>query len=507
MLQLLEEGISQRTIALQLGISRNTVKDYYLKITRSGLNNLQLLQLSDADLSSHLYNPISCRSRDERFEVLSEKLDYFLRELKRTGVTRMLLWEEYCRETDHPYSYQQFCEHLNSFKQISQAVMHFEHKPGYKLQIDFAGDNLSYIDKLTGEEISCPVLVAVLPFSGFTYAEALQDASMVQMVSALNRCLEYIGGVPAHILSDNMKQYVQKTNRYEPSFTELTQQWSVHYNTTLLAARPSKPRDKPSVEKGVDLVYKRIYAPLRNVKCFSLEELNHHVRIKLELHNKALFQKQQHSRYDLLQQEKPYLKSLPGDQFELKHCTEAKVQKNYHVTLGEDWHHYSVPYQYIGKQIKIIYDTSVVEVFHNHQRIALHKRNYRRNAYTTTDDHMPEKHLQYSITKGYDPDYFINKAASTGEACKQVIKILLESRQFTEQTYNACLGILRLVTKYTDARVEAACRRALQGSSISYKTIENILTSNLDKLEAPVSIQTTIPLHDNIRGSAHYTNN
>lgn len=155
--------------------------------------------------------------------------------------------------------------------------MYFKHKPGEYLQVDFAGTPMSYINRDTGEQINCPVLVGVLPFSGKMYVEALPGASSEYLFAALDRCMSFSGGVPWNILCDNLKQIVTRSSRYEPSFSELSQQWALHYGTNFEAARVGKPKDKPLVEKGVDLSYKRVYAPLRDKEFYSLEELNHHI--------------------------------------------------------------------------------------------------------------------------------------------------------------------------------------------------------------------------------------
>ena len=91
-----------------------------------------------------------------------------------------------------------------------------------------------YTDFSTGEVIECPVLVCVLPASGYTYVEALASSRSDDLFGGLNRCLEYLGGAPRNVLSDNMRQYVVKNSRYEHSFTELAMQWSA-----LLQNKPS----------------------------------------------------------------------------------------------------------------------------------------------------------------------------------------------------------------------------------------------------------------------------
>lgn len=502
-LQLLESRVSNRQIAKQTGISRNTVEEYIRRFLSSGQSFAELLSLSDQQLSLIAYKSPPSPRKDDRYERLAPQLAGFVKELSRRGVTRLLLWQEYSGKDPDSYSYQQFCEHLRAYLKVHSAVMRLDHKPADKVEIDFAGGKMTYLDKETGEMVECPVLVAVLPFSGFTYVEALYNTSLAHLIPALGRCLEYFGGTPENIVSDNLKQMVKRSNRYEPSFTDLAQQWSVHYNTSLSATRVAKPRDKSTVEKAVDLAYKRIYAPLRNQTFSSLNQLNYHIKQCLENHNNALFQKKNFSRKELfLQEEKNLLKPLPAERFEVKYTVKAKVQKNYHVTLGQDWHHYSVPYQYIGKQTTIVYDSEHVEVFINNTRIASHRRNYRCHDFTTLDFHMPDRHRVYLETRGWNQEYFLKKAALVGQHLKQAITHILNSRRFTEQSFNACLGLLRLEGKYGKERLEKACELAISAGTVSYTMISTILINNRDKqLENPL---TNIPKHENIRGSQTY---
>ena len=505
-LQLLEKGESKRKISQILHAGRHTIDDYVLKIEQSGISLPLLIKLSDADLSILLYSGNKDVVPGQRYDVLKTKLDYFLKELTRTGVTKLRLWDEYRQEVPQGYSYSQFCDHLAIHSRKSAATMHFEHNPGERVQIDFAGKSLSYIDLSTGEIISCPVLVCVLPFSGYSYVEALQSACQEHLFPALGRCMSYFGGVPQNVLSDNMKQYVHKSNRYEPVFSEICEQWSLHYNTTLSATRVSKPKDKPSVENTVHLAYMRMYAPLRNETYYSLMELNKGILATLTTHHSTLFQKRTYNRVDrFIQQEQPLLKPLPAEPFLIKHTAIAKVQKNYHVILGEDWHQYSVPYQLIGKQVKIIYDADEVEIYLGLQRIAAHKRDYRRHEYTTLAEHMPEKHKKYQETKGWDADYFLRKGKELGECSFEIMNRILQSRTFTEQAYNACLGLLRLGDKYGQERFENACKRAIQSPRVNYRLIDNILANNLDKqAEDQMSLFTPIPDHENLRGPQAY---
>lgn len=504
-LQLMSNGISKRKIAVQMEISRTTIDHYESRFNASGKLIHELLSLPDEELSLIVHNNAPPNQKDSRYEYLQSQFSVYRNELHtKIGVTRFLLWEEY--RINHPdgYSYSQFCEHFAHYLLRFKAVMHLDHQPGISLQVDFAGDKLSYVDRQTGEIIECPVLVCSLPFSSFNYVEVLSCCKQEEVIGALNRCIHYLGGVTQNIKSDNMKQWVTKPNRYEPTFNELTEQWSLHYNTSIAAARPYKPRDKATVEKSVDLAYKRIYAPLRNQVFYSLQQLNEAVWVQLDLHNKTPMQKKSYSRYErFIQEELPCLKPLPSEDFVIKHTAKAKVQKNYHIILGEDWHQYSVPYQYIGKTITLVYDLNQVEIYLDMKRIAVHLRNKRRHGYSTLPDHMPSHHQYYHKAKGWKPDYFISEAKKIGPNTVKVIEQILGSRQFTEQSYNSCLGITRLAKMY-EGRMEAACTRVLLSGRVSYKRLNDILSNNKDKEEIQLPIQYTIPLHDNIRGSQAY---
>ena len=504
-IQQLGRNYSERHISRELNISRTTVRQYAERFRTCSFTFTELLELEDAVLAELVYPSTLAPNRDDRKIDFESRIGYFQTELKRTGVTRYLLWQEYRSRYGGGYGYTQFCELLARHSTIQDASMHFDHPPAQMMMVDFAGDKLSYTDKGSGEVIFCPVLVCVLPFSSYSYVVALPNASIPQLVKALNSCLQYFGGVPMQLKTDNMKQMVSKSCRYEPVFTDMIQQWALHNNISLLATRVAKPKDKAMVEGSVKLAYQRIYAPLRDQVFFSIEALNAAVSEQLALHNNRLMHKKEHSRKQLFDtQEQPLLQSLPGQAFVLKHSVEAKVQKNYHIVLGEDWHYYSVPCAYTGKLVKAVYDTDIVELYHAHHRIATHKRSYKRHGYTTCNEHMPEAHRRYQ--QAWDPDYFQRQASAIGADTRQYVDKLLQSRQFSEQAFLACRGLLRLGKTYGNQRLEAACHRALQGQSYSYRIVNNILAKNLDTQPLPDITQSCfqLPLHDNLRGQSSF---
>lgn len=276
-----------------------------------------------------------------------------------------------------------------------------------------------------------------------------------------------------------------------------------HYGLTVMAARVRKQRDNASVESAVSIAYKRIYAPLRDQVFYLLAELNHAIRIQLEKHLTWNFKGKNYSRKMIFESEERHLlKPLPENRYVIKHTALAKVQKNYHIILGEDFHQFSVPYTLIGKTVKLIYTNDLVEIYHDHKRVAFHSRNYKKYRYTTLQSHMPANHLHMHERKGWNADTFMNRAALIGPSVQHFISSILSTKVFPEQTFNSCLGIFRLGKQYGNDRLEAACKQAAESPFANYGIINNILKNNLDKTLQPEL--NFIPDHDNIRGSTHY---
>lgn len=510
LLLFLDRGASQRSIEREVGINRRTIVIYLIKFNQTGLSFKALLQLDDHKIEEilGLIKPVVIMDTDPRRLHFNSLIDLLNHELSKEGVTRLLLWEEYINDYPEGFQYSRFCELLQEHQKLNSAVMHFEHQPGKMLQVDFAGTPLHYVDLATGELVACPVFVAVLPFSGYGYVEALPNAKLPQVVSALNNALTHLGGVPLGVKSDNMRQWVSKSCRYEPVFTEMLEQWSNHNHIALFASRPYKPKDKPTVEGFVKIAYLRIYAKLRNETFHSLTELNAAIREKLEMHHQINFQKKTFSRHELFfQQEKTLLQPIPESAYFIRHYTKAKVQKNYHVVIGEDWHYYSVPFRFIGKDVRLIYCQDTVEIYHDNQRIALHQRDYRNHKYTTTKEHMPATHQAFKTTGGFSPEYYLQKAAEMGPNTHDFFKKLMESKQVIEQAYTSCLGLLRLMKVYGPVRMEAACKRGLSGNKFRFSAIKNILENNMDLLEETAIKEYRIPIHANLRGPEAYNEN
>jgi len=496
--QLKNDGIGIREIARRTGISRNSVRKYLLALDA---NEKQ----TSKELADKAYNNDALEINSVRQQRLLLHFRYAGTELTKTGVTRQLLWNEYLQLHPDGYGYSQYCYLLNDYLKHKEVSMHLEYQAADMIMIDFAGKKQRYVDTQTGEIIQCHVFVGILPFSGLIYCQAVHSQKTHDFMNCINEMLIYYAGAPATILCDNLKTAVTRASKYEPVFTDVCYQLGEHYQTTFSATRPYSPRDKAMVERAVSIVYGHVYAPLRNREFTSLQALNSAMQEQLVLLNNKPYKNTVYSRwYFYEQQERCLLKPLPTEPFTPKKVVVLTVQRNYHIQLREDFLYYSVPSLYTGKKVKVLYDSRVVEVYHDNNRIALHIRKAHKGAYTTLAEHMPPHHQRMQEIKGWNKEDLLIQAKAIGTNTFQAASLMLENSIYIEQNYKACFGMLMLQKNYTSARLEAACTRALQGSRVNYTMIKNILEKGLDKQIRLFNQHKTIPPHDNIRGKDHY---
>jgi transposase len=489
-----------------LGVSKNTVRTY-LRLADQAPQGLQaVLDMPEDQFRTIFYAEQKMSNTASRKAQFEKQLDAWIHDLRKVGVTRHLLWEEYRRDHPQGYGYSQFCHHFQRSIARRDLTLALAHAPGEKMQVDFAGKPLNWVDAHTGQVHTCQVLVAVMPCSQYTFAIALPSQRTADFVNGLRAAMRYFGRCPKVIVSDNLKAFVIRADRYEPDFNELCVQLATHYEVELQAARAAKPKDKASVENAVGIAYSRLYAPLRNQTFHSPTSLNKALAEQLEAHNHKPFQKKKGSRTEaFLTLEYPLMKELPNQEFTLTSTAHAKVQRNYHVFLGQCKNFYSVPFQHVGSQATVLYSPEVVEIYIGPQRVATHPRlpAGSQYAYRTDQAHMPANHQQWREAEGYDAAYFITQANKVGPATTWAVGQILRSRIHEPQAYRSCLGALRLAKSYSPERLESAALRCQVAGKATYTMLRNILQKGLDQTPSSTDLFSP-PRHENIRGSKAY---
>lgn len=491
-------GASERLIAQSVGIGRTSVAEYLRRAAVVGITWPVPSGLDDAALERRLFTPPGFYAAPTRPQPDWTRIHA---ELRRRGVTLMLLWEEYRAQHPDGYGYSRFCDLYGEWRQRLSPTMRQTHVGGEKLFVDFAGDTVPVADPATGELRDAHVFVAVWGASNYTYAEARWTEGLADWIGLHVNALAFFGGVPKLLVCDNLKAGVTAACRYEPGINRTYQDLASHYGTSILPTRVRKPRDKAKVEAGVLIVERFVLARLRNRRFFSLGELNIAIRDVVDDLNGRLMRKLGASRREFFDSlDRPALLPLPAEPYGYAEWKKCRVAPDYHVELHG--HFYSVPYRLIRELVEARITDGTIEIFHQGKRVASHARSALRNRHSTVAEHMPSAHRRYTE---WTPARIAREAEQIGPAAAGLVAAILRAKPHPEQGYRACLGILRLARSYGAARLEAACRRGLDIGATTYGSIASILKNGLDRAYRNEPAPDTPPLvHRNIRGGGYY---
>lgn len=491
------QGLSERAIARMLGVSNGVVHGYLTRARVVGLAWPLPDGLDDEDLELLLFPVPTTTSTAER---PVPDWNHVERELRRRGVTRMLLWEEY--RADHPegFGYTWFCTTYEAWKRRVRPSMRQTHLGGEKVFVDFAGDTVDVVDPITGEARAMKLFVAAMGASNYTYAVACPSESLPDWIGAHVGLFAFLGGVPALVVCDNLKAAVTNPDRYDPGLNRTYAEMAAHYGTAIAPARPRRPKDKAKVEVAVQVAQRWILARLRNQRFFSLAELNSAIGALVDELNARRMRGFGSSRAELFAEiDAPKLGALPAEAYAFAVWKRCRVAPDYHVEIDGHW--YSTPYRLLGELVDARITDRTVELFHRGKRIASHALAPNRRGHTTIPDHMPSSHRRYAH---WNPARLLAAGEKIGPSTAAFFEAVMADRPHPEQGFRTCMGVLSLAKSYGDARVDAACRRGLLIKARSVSSIRSILKNGLDRAfldEAPEHE----PLHHgNIRGRGYF---
>lgn len=494
-----EHHLSVRQIARSCSIAPSTVGDYLLRAEAAGLGWPLPDGVSEADLEARLAGGASARIPAAASPSIPD-WGHIHAELRRPNVTLRLLWQEYLRADPAGLKYSRFCERYQQWSKALEPTLRQVHVPGEKLFVDWAGQTVPIRQAADGTSQPASLFVAALGASGKIFVEAFPDQKLHSWITAHVHAYRFYGGVTALTIPDNTRTAVVAACRYEPALHRTYQEMAEHYGTVILPTRVRKPRDKAKVESAVQLAQRAILAALRDLVFFSVGELNQAIAPLLEALNFQPFQKLEGSRRQWFESlDKPKLLPLPCTPFVLATWLDATVNIDYHVVV--DHHYYSVPYGLIRQKLQVRLSDTSVELFHKASRVAAHPRSFRRGLFTTLDEHRPKSHQRYLQ---WTPGRMIEWACKIGPKCALVVEHVMASRPHPEQGFRSCLGIIRLGKAHGDARLEAACARALHFGTVSYRSIESILDKRLEAQPLEQDLPLCSPAHENVRGQTYF---
>ncbi len=508
LMQYLAAGRSYEHICKQLNMGKSTLSDYRQRAIATGESFQALSQLDDAQLKALLQPPGNGKGKDPRLLDLEPLLPGIVSELREPHTTMEYLWEQYIKRHPHGYKLTQFKQYIREYRKAHNVAYMNPYRPGEEMQVDFAGDVFHILDPVTEETREVYMLCAMMPYSGFGFGYRMTSTDMEHTFHGLSRCLAYLDSAPLIAKSDNMRQWVQKADRYVPTFTETCLQWGLHYGICMEATRVKKPRDKGPVEGIVDKFYDYVYQRLKKRAFHDVDTLNAYTLTLIDEFNSKLFTGHTRSRREIYEsEERPGMMRLPETHYRIRYRKEVSVGPNYHVKVGSEQHLYSVPYTCVSKKAIVLWDLEEIEIYVDSERVAVHKRDYG-NKPTTLEHHMPENHRAYHRSRNCDAKSLLDRALLVGPETRWAVDRLLSSRIFPQQSYGNCNNLLAMGVKYGEERLETTCRMIHQQcEAVTLAMVKNILQNNLDLAHKTGSgmIVSSTPANDKVRGSNQYT--
>ena len=493
-----QSHLSIREIARSCGLPASTVGDYLKRAEAAGIR----WPLPEGQDEKELLGKLIVAPPEETGPCLAlPDWPYVHKELRRKGVTLLLLWQEYRQAQAESYGYSRFCELYQRWANTLEPVLRQHHKPGEKMFVDWAGQTIPIHNAQDGSVSAAHLFVAVLGASNKTFVEAFENEQLNSWISGHCHAWAFFKGVSRITVPDNLKTGVIRPCRYEPLLHRSYQELGDHYGSVIIPARIRKPRDKSQVENGVLIAERRILAALRDLRFFHVGEVNRAIAPRLTELNEQPFQKLEGSRNSWFESlERDQLLPLPTTPFELGTWSHAKVNIDYHVAVEN--HFYSAPYQLIHQQLDVRLSEKTVELFQHGKRVAAHLRSRLPGRATTLEEHRPkshQKHLEWT------PSRILEWVKNIGPECVRVVERIMAERPHPEQGYRSAMGIIRLAKAVGNLRMEAACRRALHFGTCSYTSLNSILQNNLDTQPLEPELSLPSPVHENLRGGPYYT--
>lgn len=493
--------LSHRQIAKSLSISPSVVSTYTNRAAQLGIHSWPLEEKwDDLALNRAFLNTKTVLKKDS---MPVPDWSQIKQALTNKIMTLQLLWEEYkAANPSQHYSYNHYCRLYKKWLGTQKLSMRQSHKAGEKLFVDYCGKTIEICDPKTGEIRIAQVFVAVLGASNYTYVEATYSQGLEDWIMSHVRCLEFLGGTPELIIPDNLKSAVTRSCRYEPDLNPTYLQFARYYQTTVIPARPYKPKDKSKAEVGVQIVERWIMGRLRHETFYSLKTLNERIQALLVDLNTRKMKKHPGTRLEQFQAiDQPALNPLPQHPYQYTQIKHVRVHIDYHVEINK--HYYSVPYTLVKQRLEAHISGQQVKIYHQQNLVAIHPRADSPGRHTTDEQHMPVAHRSQSQ---WSPARFEQWAQKIGPHTERLVGVYLSQKRHPEQNYRRCLGLLNLAKKYEPEALDAACQRALSAGVYTVKTISNILQKGLEKQPLPNRKQAiNQPTeHLNIRGQGYY---
>ena len=327
-----ERGMSNREIAKELSISRNTVSKMLRKTKIQDKMN---------------------RKRRSKLDPYREQIKVFIDKYNLSAV-RIL---EEIRKLGYDGGYtilKDYCHELRKDRRM-QAVYRYETDPGKQSQVDFG--EFGYID-IDGKKRKLYAFSMILGYSRMRYAEFTTDISTENVIKMHLNAFQFFGGFTDTILYDNMKQIVidRKIKASESTFNSKFMDFAEYYGIVIRLCYPYRPETKGKIENTIKyLRYNffngRVFSDLNDINMQCNEWLK---RINSQVHGTTHEIPVERLKNESLNP----LSTVPG--YMTRKEEMRKVSRDCYVSYKGN--RYSVPWKYAGRESKIIEESSIIRI-------------------------------------------------------------------------------------------------------------------------------------------------
>ena len=353
-----------------------------------------------------------------------------------------------------------------------EVFLRIEVPPGKEAQVDFGYAGMIY-DPDSGRERKAWVFAMVLAHSRHLYVELVWDQSASTWLSLHRRAFEAFGGVPESIVLDNLKAAIIVACQKDPEVQRSYRDFAAHYGFLIRPCRPRTPEHKGKVESAIHYIKRNCLA---GRKFASLAEANQHAREWVaDIAGRRNHGTTHRQPIEVFQDvEVAALRPLPSEVYEITTWKQATLQTDCFLNFERSY--YSAPCRFIGKKLWIKGTTSFVQIYDELDLVATHVTAKKPGTRRFIEAHVPPEKRAYLEQT---PDWCLVQAATLGPSVVALVETLLAERP--SDRLPAVQSILRLRRKYSAARLNAACQRALVFDELKYQTIRRILELGKDR--------------------------
>lgn len=378
------------------------------------------------------------------------------------GLSGVRIHEELVRE-GFGGAYQTVKKYIRKLKRREKIFVRIHTPPGHEAQVDFG-----YVGKTRDDEGRLRktwVFNMRLSYSRLDYYEKVYDQRVETFINCHINAFEYFGGVPEVVKVDNLKAAILEANFYEPVYQRMYKEFSDYYGFKPLPCRIYRPNDKGKVESGIKYVKENFFKGRQFV---SGRDCERRLTEWMERANRRVHGTTKRVPLEVFEdEERGKLFSLPSGRFKLCMVGTRRVYHDCHIFV--EYNYYSVPFEYVGKEVDIELTDNLLRVYYRGKEIAVHGRMYGKGEFSTQEGHYPS-YKQYSQTE-YQERYQ-RQMGGIGVYAEQLFFLILkEQKSYWRQPVK---GILSLVKKYPKEVVDLACKRALAYGAYQYQVVKNI---------------------------------